>query len=424
MIKIALVGFGTVGQSVARILCEGTRRPLVLSLVCNRQVERKRVDWVPDDVVWTSDFGDVLRSDADVVVEVIGGMDPAAAWIRRALEAGKSVVTANKQVMAAVGADLMDLAAAGQRHLLFEAAVAGGIPIIRAVRDGLAGDRLRRVLGVLNGTCNYVLTRMEGSQASFDEALREAQDRGYAEADPTADIDGGDAQAKLAILSAVGLGRRVASAAIPLRSIRPVDQVDFTYARRLGCTIRQVSRAEVIDGDGEGVTASVQPMLVPLTSPLARVEGSQNVVVIEGARGGETAFRGFGAGGDPTAVAIVSDLEAIARGGAPASPSWQPRAAEASIETDFVTPQYVRFVIVDRPGILASIAGVFWRHGLNVDSVLQEPDWPKSALPFVVTLERCSSGTVQTALAEIEAFDFHARHPVWMPILPRGERCS
>lgn len=423
VLRIALVGFGTVGQSVARILCEGDRRPLVLSHICNRRVERKVVDWVPATVAWTSDFGDVLRSDADVVVEVIGGLKPAGDWIREALEAGKSVVTANKQIMAHVGADLLRVAAAHRRHLLFEAAVAGGVPIIRAVREGLAGDRLQRVLGVLNGTCNYMLTRMEAGQISFDDALREAQERGYAEADPTADVDGGDAQAKLAILSAVGLGRRVAAEAIPLRSIRPVEPVDFTYARRLGCTIRQVSRAEALQAAGGDVTASVQPMLVPVTSPLARAEGSQNVVVVDGAHGGETAFRGFGAGGDPTAVAIVSDLEAIARTGVTASRSWPPAAA-ARVEPDFEAPQYLRFVIVDRPGIIASLAGVFWRHGLNIDSVLQEPDWPKSALPFVVTLEPCSSGAVQSALAEIEAFDFHARPPVWMPILPRGERCS
>ena len=422
VLRIALVGFGTVGQSVARMLGNGAERPLVLSHVCNRRVERKVVDWVPDAVAWTSDFDDVLRSDADVVVEVIGGLEPAADWIRRALEAGKSVVTANKQVMARQGADLLQVAADRRRHLLFEAAVAGGIPIIRAVREGLAGDRLQRVLGVLNGTCNYMLTRMEAGQVSFDDALREAQHLGYAEADPTADVDGGDAQAKLAILSAVGLGRRVDAEAIPLRSIRPVEPVDFTYARRLGCTIRQVSRVEALGGDG-GVTASVQPMLVPLTSPLARAEGSQNVVVVDGAHGGETAFRGFGAGGDPTAVAIVSDLEAIARAGVTAPRSWRP-AAEARIEADFEAPQYLRFVIVDQPGIIASLAGVFLRHGLNIDSVLQEPDWPKSALPFVVTLEPCSSGAVQAALAEIEAFDFHARPPVWMPILPRGERCS
>ncbi|MDE2907241.1 MAG: homoserine dehydrogenase [Acidobacteriota bacterium] len=423
VLRIALVGFGTVGQSVARILWKGEQRPLILAHICNRRVERKIVDWAPDTVAWTSDFGDVLRSDADVVVELIGGLEPAGDWIRQALEAGKSVVTANKQVMAHVGADLMRMAAERQRHLLFEAAVAGGIPIIRAVREGLAGDRLRRVLGVLNGTCNYMLTRMEAGQVSFDDALREAQEQGYAEADPTADVDGGDAQAKLAILSAVGLGRQVAAGAIPLRSIRPVEPVDFNYARRLGCTIRQVSRAEASPGAGGDVTASVQPMLVPLTSPLARAEGSQNVVVVEGTHGGETAFRGFGAGGDPTAVAIVSDLEAIARTGVAAPRSWRPPAA-AQVEPDFEAPQYLRFVIVDRPGIIASLASVFWRHGLNIDSVLQEPDWPKSALPFVVTLEPCSSRAVQAALTEIEAFDFHARAPVWMPILPRGERSS
>ena len=423
VLRVALVGFGTVGQSVARILCAGDRRPLALSHVCNRRVERKVVEWVPPAVTWTSDFDDVLRSDADVVVEVIGGLQPAGDWIRQALEAGKSVVTANKQVMAHDGADLLRVAGERQRHLLFEAAVAGGIPIIRAVREGLAGDRLQRVLGVLNGTCNYILTRMEAGPVPFDEALREAQERGYAEADPTADVDGGDAQAKLAILSAVGLGRRVAAPRIPLRSIRPVEPVDFTYARRLGCTIRQVSRAEVARGPGTDVVASVQPMLVPIRSPLARAEGSQNVVIVEGAYGGEAAFRGFGAGGDPTAVAVVSDLEAIARAGVTAPRCWRP-TEEARVEADFEAPQYLRFVIVDRPGILASLAAVFWRHGLNIDSVLQEPDWPKSALPFVVTLEPCSSGAVQAALAEIEAFDFHARPPVWMPMLPRGERCS
>lgn len=421
MLKVALVGFGTVGRSVARLLCGGDRRTLVLSHVCNRRVERKVVDWTPPTVTWTSDFEDVLRSDADVVVEVVGGLEPAADWIRQALEAGKSVVTANKQVMAHAGAELLRVAAERERHLLFEAAVAGGVPVIRAVREGLAGDRLQRVLGVLNGTCNYVLTRMEADGASFDDALREAQERGYAEADPTADVDGADAQAKLAILAAVGLERRVAAETIPLRSIRPVEPVDFTYARRLDCTIRQVSRAELLDGGG-ALTASVQPMLVPAASPLARAEGSQNVVVVHGARGGETAFRGFGAGGDPTAVAVVSDLEAVARAGPAAARCWPPAAA-ARVAAGFDAPQYLRFVIVDRPGIIAALAGVFVRHGLNVDSVLQEPGWPKTALPFVVTLEPCGSGAVQAALAEIEAFDFHARPPVWMPILPRGERC-
>lgn len=422
MLRIALVGFGTVGRSVARILCQEARQDLVLTQICNRQVERKKVDWVPEGVVWTSDFVDVLRSEADVVVEVIGGQEPATDWIRKSLEAGKSVVTANKQVMAHAGVELLDTAAANRCHLLFEAAVAGSIPIVRGLREGLAGDRLTRVLGLLNGTCNYVLTRMEDANVSFDQAIKEAQDRGYAEADPAADIDGSDAQAKLAILSAVGLGCRVAVDTIPLRSIRPVSSVDFLYARRLGFTIRQVSRAELIDGPGSRVSASVQPMLVPLTSRLAHTRGCRNVVVVEGVHGGETAFSGFGAGGDPTAVAIISDIEAINRGSAVLSTLKVSNSTQ--VESDFAAPQYVRFVVVDRPGIIALLADVFSSHGMNVDSVLQVPGWPKSELPFVVTLETCRSRTMHAALTEIEKFDFHARQPVWMPILTTAETNS
>ena len=420
VLKIALIGFGTVGQSVARILCDGTQNALSLVGICNRQVEKKKVDWVPGYVVWTSDVDEVLQSEADVVVELIGGTDPATEWIRRALEAGKSVVTANKQVIAHAGADLMAVATRHERHLLFEAAVAGVVPVIRGVQEGLAGDRLTRLCGLLNGTCNYILTRMESAQIPFDEALSEAQARGFAEADPTADVDGGDAQAKLAILTAVGLRSPVAVDTIPLQSIRPVEPVDFTYAQRLGCTIRQVSRAELLVNGTTAVTASVQPMLVPTASPLARAEGSQNVVVVEGVRSGETAFSGFGAGGDPTAVAVVSDLASIARGGA-AVAAWPANATIASVEVDFVAPQYVRFVVVDRPGIIAQLAEVFARYEVNFDSLLQEPGWSKSELPFVITLERCNSHAVRDALNEISAFDFHARQPVWMPILARGE---
>lgn len=426
VLKVALVGFGTVGRSVARILGKGDGRPLRLTHVCNRDVERKRASaaWTPDGAVWTSDFADVLASDADIVVELIGGTDPASTWIRQALEAGKSVVTANKQVIAEAGAELLDVAAKHRRHLLFEAAVAGGVPIIRAVREGLAGDRLCRVAGVLNGTCNYILTRMEAdAELSFDAVLAEAQEKGFAEADPTADVDGGDAGAKLAILAAVGLGRRLDADAIPLRSIRPVEPIDFVYARRLDSTIRQVSRAEVVNrAGGDRVTASVQPMLVPIRSPMARAEGSQNVVVVEGFHGGETAFRGFGAGGNPTAVAVVSDLEAIARIGNEAPLPRTPVPPRAEIEADFVAPQYLRFVVVDRPGIIAAIADVCLRHQLNFDSVLQVPGYTKSELPFVVTLEPCRTDVVEAALEEIAAFGFHARPPVWMPILRPGDR--
>ena len=420
---VAILGFGTVGRSVARIVCDGAHPGLRLTHIYNRHIERKRADadWVPSDVVWTEDVEAVLASDADVVVELIGGVDPATDWIRRALESGKSVVTANKQVIAHDGAELLEVAARARRRLAFEAAVAGGIPIINGVREGLAGDSLFRVLGILNGTCNYILTRMEADQVAFDDALREAQSLGYAEADPTSDVDGFDAQAKIAILSAVAFRRQIRPADIPLRTIRTIESVDFMYAQRLGCTIRQVARAELNGGPGDGVLASVQPTLVPRSSALARVEGSRNVVVVEGAFGGETVFSGFGAGGDPTGVAVVSDLESIARD-AGGDTSDDLGAVLADVVPDFVAPHYLRFVVADRPGIIAALADVFSRHGVNIDSVLQEPGWSKSELPFVVTLESCESSAVEKTLQESAAFDFNVRPPLWMPVLVSGER--
>ena len=413
-LSVALVGFGTVGSAVARILCDGAPRGLRLTHICNRGVDRKRVDWTPGDVTWTDDIDVVLGSDADIVVELIGGLEPAAGWMRRALAAGKSVVTANKQVIAQGGAELEALAQRQGVQLRFEAAVAGGIPIINGLQRGLAGDRLFRILAILNGTCNYILTRMEAGGVSFDAALHEAQELGYAEADPGADVDGQDAQAKLAILSAVGLRAPIAAGDIPLQTITTVDAIDFVYAQRLGCTIRQVSRAER-STDGR-VCAGVQPMLAPRSSTLARVSGSGNIVVVEGERGGETAFSGQGAGGDPTAVAVVSDLEAIAAqaGGAVGNLLHGPAVP---VTAAFESPHYVRFMVNDRPGIVAALAGVFASHGLNLDSVLQDPGGRKEKLAFVMTLDPCDSGVVEAALREAAALDFHARPPLWMPVL-------
>ena len=418
-ITVGLVGFGTVGQSVARILCEGNHPALRLTHVCNRRVARKRVDWVPADVVWTEDIDVVLSSDVDVVVELIGGLEPATDWIRRALQAGKCVVTANKQVIAHHGPELVATAAQQDRRLCFEAAVAGGIPVINGLREGLSGDSLRRILGILNGTCNYILTRMEADGVSFETALSDAQSLGFAEAVPTDDVDGFDAQAKLSILSAVGLNRQVETAEIPVGTITAVEAIDFAYAQRLGCTIRQVSCVELVADRADAVLASVQPTLVPRSSALASVEGSRNVVVVEGRFGGEAAFSGFGAGGDPTGVAVVSDLESIARVGRGAVDTLA--GDRTSVLTTFVSPHYVRFVVADRPGIVARLAEVFSRHRINIDSVFQEPGWSKDELPFVMTLEACESTVVGTALRESAAFDFNVRPPLWMPVLKTGE---
>ena len=418
--RVAIAGFGTVGQSVAKILTSGVHAELTLTHVCNRNISSKRVDWAGPDVVWTESFDDLLAAEVDVVVELIGGTSPAQDWIDRALLAGIPVVTANKQVIAQAGTELMSQARRHGTQLLFEAAVAGGIPIVRGMRDGVSGDRLTRVSGILNGTCNYILTSMEADGVSFEDALAEAQRLGYAEADPTADVEGFDAQAKLAILLAVGLGQVVTADDIPLASMTSIAAVDFAYARRLGCAIRQVAQAEVLD-DGS-VRASVRPSLVSEASPLARVDGSQNIVVVEGRYGGETAFSGYGAGGDPTAVAVVSDLVAVARGQAVAPTDLFPdKQRAARVVQGFEAGHYLRFTIADRPGIIAALADVFSRHGVNVDAVLQEPGWSKTELPFVMTLETCGSMAVSAALGEIERFDFHVQAPVWLPILSDGE---
>ena len=420
MTKVGLIGFGTVGQSVARILLESTQQELELLCICNRNVERKRVEWVPDRVKWTSDSDNVLNSEADVVIELIGGTEPASTLIRQSLERGKSVVTANKQVIAHSGSSLTEAASANNCRLLFEAAVGGVIPIIRGVQEGLAGDKLTRIHGILNGTCNYILTRMETGNITFEQALTEAQQLGFAEADPTADIDGGDAQAKLAILSATGLGCPLTLETIPTTTIRDIDPIDFVYAHRLRCTIRQVSRVERLPESDTVLSASVQLMLVPTASPLAHAEGSQNVVVVDGLRSGETALSGFGAGGDPTAVAVVSDVIAISRNGSHMS-NWPRQAPNESAQADFNSAHYIRFVVIDRPGIISELAHIFATHDINIDSLLQEPGCSKTELPFVITLERCNTRAVRDALSEIRRFDFHARDPFWMPILARGE---
>ena len=417
-LNVAIVGFGTVGRSVAKVLSSGIHPSLRLTAICNRGVERKKVDWVPDGVQWTDSFDTIIGSDADIVVELIGGIEPAGALIRRSLAAGKSVVTANKQLISTHGVELLALARVHRRELLFEASVAGGIPIVRAVREGLAGDRLLRLAGILNGTCNYILTRMDAGGLGFGEALTEAQQLGFAEADPAADVDGYDARAKIAILIAVGLGCQVDPEDIPCRSISSIDRVDFTYARKLDCTIRQISWAERAPGPDRQLFASVRPALVPMASPLARAQGSQNMVTVQGEFGGETTYSGFGAGGDPTAVAVVSDLMSISRTGLGSEVHLVQRLeGQVAVGVDFTTPHYVRFTVADRPGIIASLAALLSAHGINIDAVLQLPGHDKAELPFVMTLEACPVSVLDAALAEINALSFHVRRPLTLPVL-------
>ncbi len=417
-LRIGLAGFGTVGRSVAKLLSADPNGSLHLTAICARNVEKKKVDWVPPHVRWTENFGDLLSSDVDVVVELIGGLEPAGAWIRKSLRAGKSVVTANKLLIAEHGPELLALARENGRRLAFGASVAGGIPAIIGIQEGLAGDRLFKIAGILNGTCNYILTRMESSGASFAAALAEAQKLGYAEADPTSDVEGYDARAKLVILAQAGLRVQARSEQILCRTISTIEAVDFVYARELRCTIRQISSVQKDSANGSlRLFAAVQPALVPVASLTAHVEGGKNLVTATGEFAGPMVFSGYGAGGDPTAVAVVSDLCSIARSaGAPEPALEAPAEVPASVSGDFTVPHYLRFVVNDRPGVLAALAAVLARYEIGIDAVLQKPDYPSSALPFVMTLEACNSAILNRALEEIARLDFHTKPPLCLPI--------
>ena len=413
--KVAIVGFGTVGSSVARILSRRALPGLHLTHVFNRNVHRKKVDWLPSNVQWTDNIQDILASDANVVVEVVGGLKPAGDWIRKALAAGKSVVTANKQLISRSGPELENLARVHQCYLAYGASVAGGVPVISGLEEGLAGDELFRIYGILNGTCNYILSQIEMGGVSFAAALSQAQELGYAEADPSEDVDGLDARAKLAILVRMGLHSTVSPDKIACRTISTVEALDFNYARYLDCTIRQIAWAQL---ESNKIFATVQPALVPMMSPLARVEGSRNLVTATGKFGGETVFGGHGAGGNPTAVAIVSDIIAIARAKKGGMNGFaHMKVSDHKVSSDFTTRHYLRFKVEDRPGIIAAISTVLSEYGINIDSVLQKPGFSKSSLPFVITLEACKASLVAEALHQIARLDFLVEPCLHMPIL-------
>ncbi len=412
-VRVALLGFGTVGAAVAKLLATSKLPGIELTHIFNRDLQRKRSSpaarCVPQSVVWTDEMGVILSSNVDIVVELIGGLAPAEGWIRNALAAGKSVVTANKQLIAYRGASLERLAEQHRVQLIYGAAVAGGVPVIPGLAQGLSGDRLTRLSGILNGTCNYILSRMEHG-ADYAAVLADAQALGYAESDPAADVDGYDARAKLCILSRIGLRAALDPDAVATQTIATIDAIDFAYARELNCTIRQVSTAQI---DGALVHARIAPMLVPLRSPMAWSHGTQNMVVATGSFGGDVVFSGHGAGGEPTAVAVVSDLLAVAQ----RSHAVHLPVRRRTVTGEFMASQYLRFVVDDKPGIVSAISGALSKVGANIDSLLQRPGYPKHRLPFVVTTEPCLSSTIARAVASIGRMDCMLEPPLCLQMI-------
>ncbi len=419
-VKIALVGFGTVGSSVAKVLAQQKFAGVELTHIYNRDVARKRASekakCVPSSVVWTEDFDVILKSDAQIVVELVGGLNPAEGWLRKAFAAGKSVVTANKQLIAYRGTALNKLAAQHGVQLMHGAAVAGGVPVIAGILQGLSGDAITRISGIVNGTCNFILSKME-TGASYAAVLKDAQALGYAEANPSADVDGYDARAKLCILSRVALHAEIDPDQVATQSIASVEAIDFAYAKELDCTIRQVSQAQL---DGKLVQARVAPMLVPLTSPIAWSHGTQNMVVTSGRFGGDVVFSGHGAGGEPTAVAVVSDILAVAQ----RSVAVELPVRRREVTGEFLAPFYLRFVVDDRPGIVAGIATALAKVGANIDSLLQHPGHPKHRLPFVITTEPCLTSTIEKAVAAMAKMDCMLERPLCLQILTQDDKAE
>ncbi|HET9060366.1 MAG TPA: homoserine dehydrogenase [Acidimicrobiales bacterium] len=378
-VRVGLLGCGNVGSALARVLLTDGKRiadrtgiELQLAKVAVRSMSKERD--VPDlDGLLTTDAGQVVDDPSiDVVVEVMGGISPARDLVRRALSAGKPVVSANKELLANHGGELWAEASAAGVDLLFEASVAGGVPLIRALRESLAGERIHRVMGIVNGTTNYILTRMASSGASYNDALAEAQGLGYAERDPTADVEGYDAAAKAAILANVAFGAKVVAGDVYREGISGIGAQDIAAARRLGFAIKLLAVVEECPDGSLGVR--VHPAMVPEDHPLASVQGSFNAVFIEGGSVGELMLLGRGAGGPPTASAVLGDLVDAAH-------NLTVKGAARRIELhdvplrpidDLRCAYYLSLFVADRPGVLAAIAGILGSHNVSVRSMEQD----------------------------------------------------
>jgi homoserine dehydrogenase len=368
----------------------------------------------------TTDWREVVtHPDVHVVAELVGGTAAAADLVNAAIENRKSVVTANKELMAACGPDIWDRAIQAGINLAMEASVCGGIPIHAVLREGISGDRIMALYGILNGTCNYILTEMEKTGTPLDTILAEAQRLGYAEADPSADIDGFDARSKLVLLAALAFGERITPADIFMEGIRRITPLDFRYAHTLKHTIRLICGGRKT---ADGLILSVRPALLPSSTILAGVQGPYNAVWVKGQFGEDTFYYGWGAG-HPTGVAVVSDLMRVAReirGGSPerVSPFAHERLGENKPVS--VTLQrrayYLRFRVDDRPGIIAKLAGILASKHIGLEAVLQEPCDTKHDLPFVITVEQTSEQSIRDAVEEMSKLDFMREAPLALPM--------
>jgi Homoserine dehydrogenase len=412
-IKVGLFGLGTVGTGVVRIL-ERHREdlesqvgsPLLIDKILVRDTAKERSVRVAADLL-TDNPRDILDDpDIDIVVEVMGGTDSARSYILEALAKGKQVVTANKDLMALHGPEILAKASESGCDVLYEASVAGGIPILRTIVDGFSSDRIRKIMGIVNGTTNYILTKMSEDGASYASALREAQELGYAEADPRSDVEGMDAAYKMAILATLGFRTRVSMRDIDVQGISRVTAEDILYGKRLGYEMKLLGIAECQDGL---VSVSVQPTMVKKSHPLASVKGVFNAVYVYGEAVGETMFYGPGAGELPTATSVVSDLVAVAKNlrlGVSGRKAFHPYRETRRKSDEQITSKYFLLLHVDdRAGVLANIARVFSDCDVSLESVLQQPNEHNPNAEIIIITHDASKASIRRVLDEFQKLD-------------------
>jgi homoserine dehydrogenase len=427
-VNVGIIGLGNVGSGTLTILTENASQiagklgfPLRVKALCSRSIASKNLPPAAVSIWQTTDWREVVsHPEVDIVAELVGGTTVAREIIDAAIAHKKSVVTANKELMALCGADIWERAIAAGINLAMEASVAGGIPIHTVLREGISGDRVTTLYGILNGTSNYILTEIEKHGAAFAQVLVEAQRLGYAEADPSADVDGYDARSKLAILAALAFGEKITPSDIYTEGIRRIQPLDFQYAHQLGHTIRLICSAHQTH---EGLILAVRPALIPQSTILAGVQGAYNAVWVRGKYGEDTFYYGRGAGPAPTGVAVVSDLMRVAREircGSPerVSPFAHERLGE--YKPIPVTLQqaayYLRFRVEDRPGIIATLARILADKQISLEAVLQLPSDNWRDLPFVITVHPTSEQSIREALAEMATHEFLVEPPLAMPM--------
>lgn len=423
-VNVGMVGMGTVGGAALRILDENAAEmeqrlgfKLWVRAAASLEVEARSES---NNRLLTRDWREVVEHPkVEIIVEVVGGTTVAYEVQKAALSRGRPVITANKELLGLRGAELAQLAAEHKTSLHMEASVGGGIPILNALREGICADRIEAVYGILNGSSNFILTEIEKTGAPFASILTEAQKRGYAEANPTADVEGYDARSKLAILTAFCFGARVPTEMIFREGITRLTPSDFSYAHWLDCTIRLIAAAT---RGPAGLGLYVRPVLLPQTAMLSKVQGSYNAVFVKGTYGEDTMYYGRGAG-KPTGVAVVADIMRAARDlrhgatqRAPAFAFWKlEEVSRAGMEAQ-LRPYYLRFLVADRVGIMAQLASVLAEHQINIDAVLEEPNQESESLHFMITVKPTTESSLAAALAKMRDFDFLREAPLALPI--------